>query len=63
MLPIFALIAAALGLLLIVFLILREVGDETEGADKGAMIGASVLVLGVAVWQVIAHLPGGGGAH
>jgi len=63
MLPIFAMVAAATGLLLIVFLILREVGDQTEGIDKGAMIGASVLVLGVAVWQVIAHLPGSGAGH
>jgi hypothetical protein len=61
MLPVFALIAAALGLLLIVFLILREVGDETEGVDKGAMAGASALVVCVCIWQVIAHLPGSGG--
>jgi hypothetical protein len=61
MLPIYAMITGALGLLLIVFLILREVGDETEGVDKGAMAGASVLVLGVCIWQVIAQLPGGGG--
>jgi len=61
MLPIYAMIAAAVGLLLIVFLILREVGDETEGPDKGAMAGVCVLVLGVCVWQVIAQWPSGAG--
>jgi len=61
MLPIYAMITAALGLLLIVVLVLREVGDETEGIDKGALAGASVLVLGVCVWQIVAQWPSGAG--
>lgn len=61
MLPIYAMIIGALGLLLIVFLILREVGDETEGVDKNAMAGICLVVVGVCVWQVIVQLPGGGG--
>ena len=64
MLPVFALITATVGLLLIVFLVMREVGGDTEGIDKNAMYAAAAFTLAIGVWQVIAHLPGAGsGGH
>ena len=56
-----AIVAATLGLLLILYLIFREVGAESEGPEKGALAGVAVLAVVMGNWQAIAHLPGGGG--
>ena len=61
MLPVFGLITATLGLLLILFLIWREEGAAIEGTEKGALAGAAALTVVVGIIQVIQHLPGGGG--
>lgn len=64
MLPVFAIVTAALGLALIVFLIYREEASESGSTEKAMLFGSTLLVLAVGVWQAIAHLPGAGsGGH
>jgi hypothetical protein len=63
MLPVFAITAAVIGVLALLFLISREVGDDGDGTAKPALAAAGVLALVVGIWQVIAQLPGAGSGH
>jgi multisubunit Na+/H+ antiporter MnhB subunit len=59
MFPQLALIAAALGLLLILFLVYREQKSETASAERNMLLVVSILALSVAAWHVFAS----GGGH
>jgi hypothetical protein len=61
MLSTFALIAAALGLLLIIFLVYREQRDETAPAERRMLIAVALVTFTVAAYHVLGS--GGGAAH
>jgi hypothetical protein len=60
MLPNLALMAATLGLLLIMFLIYREMKDEMDTLEKSSFGGGAVIVLVVAVVHILATSGGAG---
>jgi hypothetical protein len=60
MLPNLALIAATLGLLLIMFLIYREMKDEMDTLEKSSFGGGAVVVVIVAVAHILTTSGGGG---
>jgi hypothetical protein len=60
MLATFALIAAALGLLLIIFLVYREQANETAPAERRMLVAVALVTMTVAAYHV---LHSGGGAH
>jgi hypothetical protein len=60
MLPNLALMAATLGLLLIMFLIYREMKDEMDTLEKSSFGGGAVIVLVVAVAHILATSGGAG---
>jgi hypothetical protein len=60
MLPNLALIAATLGLLLIMFLIYREMKEEMDTLEKSSFGGGAVVVVIVAIAHILTT---GGGGH
>ena len=60
MLPNLALMAATLGLLLIMFLIYREKKDEMDSFEKTSFGGGAAIVLIVAVVHILATSGGAG---
>jgi hypothetical protein len=54
MLPNLALATATVGLLLIMWMIYREVGSEMAPADRTAFAGGAVVILAVSAWHLIA---------
>ena len=60
MLPNLALIAATLGLLLIMFLIYREMKEEMDTLEKSSFGGGAVVVVIVAVAHILTTSGGGG---
>jgi hypothetical protein len=61
MLPNLGLIAATVGLLLIMWLIYREVGSEMGSVEKTSFGGGALIILVVAVVHLLTTA--GGGAH
>jgi hypothetical protein len=61
MLPNLGLIAATLGLLLIMGLVYRDVGSELGSFEKTSFAGGALVILLVAVVHLLAS--GGGAAH
>jgi hypothetical protein len=61
MLPNLALITATLGLLLIMWLIYREVGSELGSAERTSFGGGALVILAVAAWHLLSTA--GGAAH
>lgn len=61
MLPTLGLAAAAIGLLLIIFLIYSVLGQQLQGRDRNLLALVSVVSLVVAGWHIVAGLTGGGG--
>ena len=61
MLSSLALIAAALGLLLIIFLVYREQAAETAPAERRMLIAVALVTASVAAWHVLGS--GGGAGH
>ena len=60
MLPTFGLIAATIGLLLIIFLVYREQKSETRSAERNMLLLVSVVTLSVAAWHIVSAGAGGG---
>ena len=60
MLPSLALIAAALGLLLIIFLVYREQRDETAPAERRMLIAVALVTITVAAYHVLGSSGGAG---
>jgi hypothetical protein len=60
MLPTLGLIAATIGLLLIIFLVYREQKSEAAPAERNMLIAVSVVTLVVAAWHIVGP---GSGAH
>ena len=60
MLPTLGLIAATIGLLLIIYLIYREQKGETGSAERNMLLVVSIVALSVTAWHV---LFAGGGGH
>jgi hypothetical protein len=58
--PNLALIAATVGLLLIMFLIYREMKDEMGTLEKSSFGGGALIVVIVAVVHILATGSGGG---
>jgi hypothetical protein len=49
-----ALATATAGLLLVMWMIYRDVGSEMAPADRTAFAGGAVVILAVAAWHLIA---------
>jgi hypothetical protein len=60
MLPNLGLITATLGLLLIMWLIYREVGSEMGSLERTSFGGGAVVILLVAIVHLMATAGGGG---
>ncbi len=54
MLPDLALITATAGLLLIMWMIYREIGPELAGPERTSFAGGAVVILAVAAWHLLA---------
>ena len=64
MFPALAILAATIGLVLIVYMIWGAVGAEQASSEKNMMIAACVLTLVVGFWQAFSHFfAASGGAH
>jgi hypothetical protein len=61
MLPTLALASAAIGLLLIIFLVFRELKPQLGGTERNMLAVVSVISLVVAAYHIIDGLRAGGG--